>query len=322
MLSAFNPDGSLNNNSTLVALLKDTDAFASMSGVSGDIWMRELASAFHISAEGLEQWKIEDATNKAKEEIKSGIAWQNATGIKVENGATVHYNPSTGKWSTGPNDPWAWDLEYDAITGKYKNINGIQNKKPNPAPVTQPQTQTNSGNWNNRTATSLGNHVNVHATPNGQVVRQVNFGNRFEVNGEQQDGWVRVRVQHNGRDLSEGWDYGWIRQEWVKYDRYAKGGLADFTGPAWLDGSKTHPELVLNARDTENFIALKDILAESLRGSSTLNTNNNGDNYFNISITVDELSNDYDVEQLASKIKEEITKDAKYRNVNTLNFLR
>ena len=322
MLSAFNPDGSLNNNSTLVALLKDTDAFASMSSVSGDIWMKELASAFHISAEGLEQWKIEDATNKAKEEIKSGIAWQNATGVKVENGATVHYNPSTGKWSTGPNDPWAWDLEYDAITGKYKNINGIQNKKPNQAPATQPQTQTNSGNWNNRTATSLGNHVNVHATPNGQVVRQVNFGNRFEVNGEQQDGWVRVRVQHNGRDLSEGWDYGWIRQEWVKYDRYAKGGLADFTGPAWLDGSKTHPELVLNARDTENFIALKDILAESLRGSSTLNTNNNGDNYFNISITVDELSNDYDVEQLASKIKEEITKDAKYRNVNTLNFLR
>jgi hypothetical protein len=35
---------------------------------------------------------------------------------------------------------------------------------------------------------------------------------------------------------------------------YETGGLADYTGPAWLDGTKSHPELVLNARDTENFI--------------------------------------------------------------------
>jgi peptidoglycan hydrolase-like protein with peptidoglycan-binding domain len=31
---------------------------------------------------------------------------------------------------------------------------------------------------------------------------------------------------------------------------YSTGGLADFTGPAWLDGTKARPELVLNARDT------------------------------------------------------------------------
>jgi hypothetical protein len=28
--------------------------------------------------------------------------------------------------------------------------------------------------------------------------------------------------------------------------KYATGGLADFTGPAWLDGTKSRPELVLN----------------------------------------------------------------------------
>jgi hypothetical protein len=36
--------------------------------------------------------------------------------------------------------------------------------------------------------------------------------------------------------------------------KYETGGLADFTGPAWLDGTKSRPELVLNARDTQNFI--------------------------------------------------------------------
>ena len=35
---------------------------------------------------------------------------------------------------------------------------------------------------------------------------------------------------------------------------YKTGGLADFTGPAWLDGTKTHPELVLNATDTQNML--------------------------------------------------------------------
>ena len=35
---------------------------------------------------------------------------------------------------------------------------------------------------------------------------------------------------------------------------YAAGGLADFTGPAWLDGSKSRPEMVLNAKDTENIL--------------------------------------------------------------------
>lgn len=41
---------------------------------------------------------------------------------------------------------------------------------------------------------------------------------------------------------------------------YRSGGIADFTGAAWLDGTPSKPELVLNAKDTENFIALKDVL--------------------------------------------------------------
>jgi len=31
---------------------------------------------------------------------------------------------------------------------------------------------------------------------------------------------------------------------------YATGGLVDYTGPAWVDGTKSHPELMLNADDT------------------------------------------------------------------------
>lgn len=119
-----------------------------------------------------------------------------------------------------------------------------------------------------------------------------------------------------------GWS-GWYTA--AALQAYKKGGLANFTGPAWLDGTKSRPEAVLNARDTENFLQLRDILSEVLTKTRNLgnsNSENNGDNYYDIDIQVDRLSNDYDVDQLVRKIKKEITKDANYRNVRTINLKR
>lgn len=119
-----------------------------------------------------------------------------------------------------------------------------------------------------------------------------------------------------------GWT-GWYTA--AALQAYKKGGLANFTGPAWLDGTKSKPEAVLNTRDTENFLQLRDILSEVLTKTRNLgnsNSENNGDNYYDIDIQVDRLSNDYDVDQLVRKIKKEITKDANYRNVRTINLKR
>lgn len=106
------------------------------------------------------------------------------------------------------------------------------------------------------------------------------------------------------------------------FNAYATGGLADYTGPAWLDGTKSHPELVLNARDTENFIQLKDILADALKRKDGDSTENGGDNYYEIHINVEKLEDDYDVEQMADRIKTIIQQDAMYRNVTSINRLR
>lgn len=105
----------------------------------------------------------------------------------------------------------------------------------------------------------------------------------------------------------------------INATHYATGGLNTHTGPAWLDGTPSAPELVLNAQDTQNFLALRDVLS-SVNGNSGLGLN--GDNYYDISIDVDQLSSDYDVEQLARKIKSMISDDANYRNVNLINRLR
>lgn len=75
----------------------------------------------------------------------------------------------------------------------------------------------------------------------------------YTVVGEK-NGYLLVR--HHS--LSSGYT-GWFRRSDVT--AYKTGGLVNETGFAWLDGTKESPEMVLNAKDTENFIALRDALS-------------------------------------------------------------
>jgi hypothetical protein len=111
-------------------------------------------------------------------------------------------------------------------------------------------------------------------------------------------------------------------QDWysTKYSKFKTGGLADFTGPAWLDGTPSKPEYILNAAQTARFFELVDVLG-SLDGK-TQPQETHGDNYFDISIHVDSIEEDYDVDQLAERIKEIIYEDATYRNVNAIHHIR
>lgn len=105
-----------------------------------------------------------------------------------------------------------------------------------------------------------------------------------------------------------------------KYQKFKTGGLADFTGPAWLDGTPSKPEYILNADQTERFFSLIDVLESFKKGDST--PASRGDNYIDIDINVEKLENDYDVEQVANKIRKMLHEDAMYRNVNTVNPTR
>lgn len=106
----------------------------------------------------------------------------------------------------------------------------------------------------------------------------------------------------------------------VLIPKFKTGGLADFTGPAWLDGTKSKPEMVLNSQDTENFLVLKDVLSSLLH--LPVVDSGSGDNYFDISIQVDEISEDYDVDQMVERVKQKIYEDSMYRNNNMINLLR
>ena len=103
---------------------------------------------------------------------------------------------------------------------------------------------------------------------------------------------------------------------------YKTGGLADSTGPAWLDGTPSKPELVLNSKDTKNFIALKDVLSHAMSSANHIENSYGGDATYEININVDHLNNDYDVDKVVERVKKKIVQDSGYRNVTQVRKFR
>lgn len=102
------------------------------------------------------------------------------------------------------------------------------------------------------------------------------------------------------------------------YWKYAKGGYVDYTGPAWVDGTKSHPEYMLNATQTQQFETLVAALSSMFANGNTPISQTSqkiGDAVYNFHINVDQMSSDYDVDQLIDRIEKRLIKAGQYRNV-------
>jgi hypothetical protein len=104
---------------------------------------------------------------------------------------------------------------------------------------------------------------------------------------------------------------------------YKTGGLADYTGPAWLDGTPSKPEMVLNATQTQSFIKLVDVLdsifsTPSISATPSKTPQKTGDANYTFHIQVDQMASDYDVDKLVSRIEEKMIKASQYRNVTVI----
>ena len=118
----------------------------------------------------------------------------------------------------------------------------------------------------------------------------------------------------------------------VKYGKvekaYAQGGLVDFTGPAWVDGSKTKPEAFLSAEDTAAMRAFLDAFSMirvpsfSSMISDSMFSDVSGFTVekLNIEINEAELKEDPDYEEVARKVGEEFVKELSKQGLQTANF--
>ena len=87
--------------------------------------------------------------------------------------------------------------------------------------------------------------------------------------------------------------------EWFREDglvKYKHGGMADFTGPAWLDGTKNKPEAVLDALQTEHFIKFTNVL-DNMFGHGNISNATSSVSIDTISFNVDSMSSPEDGER-------------------------
>ena len=107
---------------------------------------------------------------------------------------------------------------------------------------------------------------------------------------------------------------------------YKEGGLVDYTGPAWVDGTKSKPEAFLSAYDTANIKALTDALnyvnVEPFRvpNLDKINTSNQTIGDINITINGAEMKDDADFEDVARRVGQEFTKQLRKEGLNLASY--
>lgn len=283
--TAINPDGSLNNNSPLVELLKNTEGYKAMSEFGKQNWWTNLQKTVAEAMAGLKEW-----LNPTDVDTEIGGVQGGDAGIV---GGIGSDNNSSGGNGSG---------EGKGVVARGENVKVLQRFLKN----YWGKNVDDDGLYGSKTKKAV-KEVQKTLNDSGAVA-----GGRIQEDGlygADTQNAIRLFYSRTGRSNIS-----------IPAPMFKTGGLADFTGPAWLDGTKTHPEIVLNARDTANFLELRDILRDMNLLSEEKTSG--GDNYFEIHIEVDTLSNDYDVEQVADKVKRIINDDARYRNTNAINLIR
>ena len=295
-----------NGPTDMINLLKDTELFNGMAAAEKEDWIETIEDAY---AAGMASW----VRNHYVKDTGKQITFTDSNGVKRtgtivgEGQVKVGNTTYSGVYQT-PDGGFTQELEGGSTTQT-------------PAKPSTPPASTNTNN-NGATIPSKGWGVTVKKGAKFKDGQSFNESVRVSGFDPKHKGGFYIYQQsgnyyllgNGGPSRAPNWT-GWVHKQYLT--PYATGGLADFTGPAWLDGSKAHPELVLNARDTENFIQLKNILADGFNGKGS-----SGDNYYDVHIEVDQLSNDYDVEQMMDKMKRLIEEDAAYRNVNAVDLGR
>ena len=352
-------EGALVKQSELFDLLQSEAGWQGMSAVSKMTWLDELTEtvkagmAYLMTGRQLEYIGAEagkQITFSAYDE-QGKLQW--LTGTVDKNGDVVDSNGVR------------YSEIFQNYDGSFTTMEtaGVGTKKEPPKPETKPSASSSSGSTNTTSSNSSGTVwqiggqngviLNSDGSNSGVSVWDAGMGvsnaevravrdvpGDLSIYDKNNDGLLDRKelgaVWKDNPDINpkdskylEKYDEIWDPY-YKKYPstKYATGGLNTQTGPAWLDGTFAKPELVLNSKDTANFLELRDLLRalqisiKSPHRDLTDNNKNNGDNYYEIDINVESIADDYDVAKMADKIKKLISQDALYRNGNAINRLR
>ena len=149
----------------------------------------------------------------------------------------------------------------DMASKEVSNTDNNSSKTEAPAPVVNTQTPSTSSTTTTTSTKSIvvGGKINASGAQIYDYAGDTSGERQYYRNDpvyvvlSEKNGYLKVRHHKSSKGVT-----GWFKKSDVK--AYKHGGLLDETGLFWGDGTKERPELVLNSRDTENFIKLKDTL--------------------------------------------------------------
>lgn len=242
-------------------------------------------------------------------------------------------------WQMDPSNfiPEGKEFDYNGtVEVAYENPNQIkQTYDPNAeVPGSDPGTAGvgTGGTNNNKGTTSSGNGGDSGSGSGGETKHKVsvtihtNIGN-FTGTGidTTTDGARAVALSYANAKLEAARDSRtvWSTGPDTVVTHYKHGGLVDFTGPAWVDGSFSEPEAFLSPVDTANIKALTNVLSHISLSPSMFtvpdfsnfgSTNNYGD--INITINQAQLQTDADYEEVARKVGRAFTKQLSKKGIN------
>lgn len=201
------------------------------------------------------------------------------------------------------------------------------------------ETQVQTGDYETIIETNLRHNTNLR-NENGKILWNRAYFNddKYEIDGYKQNlvngmRLYRTKVVDSENSFIKGKIY-WINQTdlnqlmdnkddstqiWRNYrlKQYATGGLVNYTGPAWVDGTKSKPEAFLSANDTQLIAQLRDVLRAGISPAalSATSIQKTGDTYYEIHINVDELGDGYSVDDLIDEMEERILQATGNNNI-------
>lgn len=302
------------NPQKITDLLENTNVFKGMAAGDKEEWIETLSEGYKAGAQNwVNTHQLKDAGLAGQKITFYDKAGNKLQGVVQSNGTVKVGNQTYSGIYKAPDGSWQTAIgggNYNGGTGNNSGDNSSSSGGSDNS--TSVSKQFKPGDW---VRISKG-AVFTNGLPIIESVRATGFDSKrsggfyvYEVFGNE------VLVGNGGTSHSPNWT-GWFNKKYLT--QYKTGGLVTETGLAWLDGTKSKPEIVFNAEDSQNLIQLRDFM----RGIDLQKNKKSGDNYFNIEIAVDSISNDYDVDSMMQQISQYIQREAAYRNVNSIDFGR
>lgn len=266
-------------------------------------------------------------TAKYEEQIREILTWTDAEILQWMQTHSVDFKTATEAqqqsflhgWKTTLKD---WRDAYKEIVDEVIELTGkVPTKLPGTGGGSGGGGGSSGGGGGSTTTT-----VKTTATPKGKQFEQNGTGSgtatiatasRYVSDGtayikdKTQTYWYRLADAEQSKD---GKTWIWYNDKrYVK--KYAQGGLVDYTGPAWLDGTRSRPERVLDWRQNMLFENLVKTLEKMQNfkvsipsfempafGDVVKNSGDGGFNIEQINVTVEKLESDTDYEAMADQI--------------------